>query len=114
MNRPDGISPVPDVADAAGPAELAVLPLPALFRRLNSSDAGLTTDDAAAVLRESGPNQIAATQRKHLRTDLLERFGNPLVLILLFAAAISAFTGDAPSFAIIATIVLVSVILDVT
>jgi Mg2+-importing ATPase len=37
-----------------------------------------------------------------------------LVLILLFAAAVSAFTGDIPSFVIIEVIVLMSVILDVT
>ena len=43
----------------------------------------------------------------------IERFKNPLVLILLFAAAVSAFTGDVPSFVIIEVIVLMSVILDV-
>ena len=37
-----------------------------------------------------------------------------MVLILLFAAGVSAFTGDVPSFLIIAVIVLMSVILDVT
>ena len=37
-----------------------------------------------------------------------------LVAILLFAAAVSALTGDVPSFVVIAVIVLMSVILDVT
>ena len=36
-----------------------------------------------------------------------------MVFNLLFAAAVSAFTGDVPSFVIIAVIVLISVILDV-
>ncbi len=114
MDQAGTTSPLPDVGDATRLAEYAVLPLPELIRHLNSSDVGLTAGDAAASLRVVGPNQIAATRRKRLLTDLAERFGNPLVLILLFAAAISAFTGDAPSFAIISTIVLVSVILDVT
>ena len=39
---------------------------------------------------------------------------NPLVVILLFAPAVSALTGDVPSFVVIAAIVLMSVILDVT
>ena len=44
--------------------------------------------------------------------DFLGRVSNPLVLILLFAAAVSAFTGDVASFVIIATIVPMSVDLD--
>ena len=44
----------------------------------------------------------------------IERLSNPLVVILLFAAAVSALTGDVPSFVVIAVIVLMSVILDVT
>ena len=58
------------------------------------------------------PDRGGQTQEPAVR--LFERFSNPLVLILLFAAAVSAFTGDVPSFVIIAVIVLMSVILDVT
>ena len=36
------------------------------------------------------------------------------MLIFLFAATISGFTGDVPSFAIISAIVAISVVLDVT
>ena len=52
---------------------------------------------------------------KRLRTLLLQflaKFRNPLVVILLFASSISALTGDAISFFIIAAIVLMSVTLD--
>ena len=52
-------------------------------------------------------------KRKGLLIAFLGRFSNPLVVILLFAAAVSAFTGDIPSFVIIEVIVLMSVILDV-
>lgn len=99
---------------AAGIAELALLPLPELLQRLHSSDTGLSALDAAANLAAFGPNQIAITKRTRLISDLAGRFGNPLVLILLFAAAVSAFTGDVASFAIIGIIVLISVVLDVT
>ena len=74
---------------------------------------GLSASDAAAILETVGPNQIGAAKHKSLLADFIGRFSNPLVLILLFAAAVSAFTGDVPSFVIIATIVLISVILDV-
>jgi Mg2+-importing ATPase len=43
---------------------------------------------------------------------LFSRFANPLVLILLGAAAVSAFTGDVASFAIIGVVVALSVSLD--
>ena len=95
-------------------SDLAVVPLPDLFQRLHSTDSGLSTSDAAAVLKTVGPNQVESTKPKGLLAAFVERFSNPLVLILLFAAAVSAFTGDIASFVIIAVIVLVSVILDVT
>jgi Mg2+-importing ATPase len=105
--------------DAAGQATLmtsdfATVPLPVLLKRLHSTEAGLSTPEAATILETVGPNQIEPIKRRSVLVALVERFGNPLVLILLFAAAVSAFTGDVPSFVIIAAIVLMSVILDVS
>ena len=42
----------------------------------------------------------------------LSRFRNPLVIILLAAAVISALTGDLTALVIISTIVLISAVLD--
>ncbi|HLN11469.1 MAG TPA: cation-transporting P-type ATPase, partial [Xanthobacteraceae bacterium] len=128
MSRPLSITPdaaAPQRAGerstkgAAGPAapetsDLAVLPLPDLMQMLHSADTGLSASNAAAILKTVGPNRIESAKPKGLLTAFIERFGNPLVLILLFAAAVSAFTGDVPSFVVIAVIVLMSVILDVT
>ena len=91
----------------------STLPVPELFRELHSTEAGLSTSDAAAILQRIGSNEIETAKRKSLLVAFVGRFTNPLVLILLFAAAVSAFTGDVPSFIIIAVIVLISVILDV-
>jgi Mg2+-importing ATPase len=44
--------------------------------------------------------------------QLLARFLNPLVLILLAASAVSALTGDTASASIIGVIVALSVLLD--
>jgi P-type Mg2+ transporter len=99
---------------AAATSDLAVAPLSDLFQRLHSSEAGLSSAAAATILETVGPNRLEAAKRKSLLADFVGRFSNPLVLILLFAAAVSAFTGDVTSFVIIATIVLISVILDVT
>jgi P-type Mg2+ transporter len=104
------------VAEPVAPrtSDLAVLPLSDLLQYLHSTDSGLSAPDAAAILKAVGSNQIESAKTKSLLTAFIERFGNPLVLILLFAAVISAFTGDVPSFVVIAVIVLMSVILDVT
>lgn len=74
---------------------------------------GLTTSDAAAILERTGANEIDGAKRRSLLRAFAGRFANPLVLILLFAAAVSAFTGDVPSLVIIGVILMVSVILDV-
>ena len=59
-----------------------------------------------------GPNTLEERRRLSLPLKFLSRFRNPLVLILLVAAVISALTGDLTSFIIISTIVLMSAVLD--
>jgi P-type Mg2+ transporter len=100
--------PVPEISD------LAVVPLVDLFQRLRSTESGLRAADAAALLETVGPNRIEAAKAKPLVVAFIGRLGNPLVVILLFAAAVSALTGDVASFVVIAVIILMSVILDVT
>jgi P-type Mg2+ transporter len=95
-------------------SDLAAVPVAELLRRLDSGASGLAADEAAARLRSTGPNRIDTARQKHIAIVFLERLGNPLVVILLFAAAVSALTGDVASFVVIAVIVLMSVILDVT
>ena len=102
------------MGSAPSASDVAALPLPDLIRRLHSAEIGLSAADAAAILEAVGPNRIETARSKTLLTAVIERFSNPLVLILLFAATVSALTGDLASFVIIAIIVLISVILDVT
>ena len=72
----------------------------------------LTTSEVAARLKRYGPNTLIIQKRVPLALQFLSRFKNPLVIILLLAATLSAFLGDAVSFVIITTIVLLSVVLD--
>ena len=84
----------------------------ALLERHKVTPAGLTSNEAAERLTRYGPN-ILHTQRKNaLLLQFLTKFRNPLVIILLVASVISAFTGDITSFIIITIIVLMSVTLD--
>jgi Mg2+-importing ATPase len=75
---------------------------------------GLTSQEAAARLTQFGPNDPAPPKRHSAVLDFLRLFVNPLVLILLIAAAISAFLGEAADAGIIFTIVLLSTALDFT
>ena len=83
-----------------------------IFSRLGSGNDGLTSAEAIQRLEAYGPNQLEERQRRRLLVNFLGRFRNPLVLVLLGAAAASAITGDVTSFAIIATMVLLSIVLD--
>src|SRR6516164_343458 len=110
----DKRTPKNHAAEPVTVSDVATLPLSNLLRNLHSSETGLSTSDATETFKRIGANGIDSAERKGCLLAFIERFTNPLVLILLFAAAVSAFTGDVPSFLIIAFIVLMSVILDVT
>ena len=87
-------------------------PVPELLKQLNATSAGLTSGEAADRLEQTGPNMLRPPRKRALALQFLARFKNPLVLILLIASAVSAFTGDVTSFLIISAIVVMSVTLD--
>jgi Mg2+-importing ATPase len=74
--------------------------------------AGLTSEAARRRLELEGPNVFVERRRRPVVLDLLARFGNPLVVLLVGAASVSAFTGDARSAVVIGLMVLMSVLLD--
>ena len=86
--------------------------VPELLQRLKVTAAGLSSSEAADRLKQSGPNMLRPPRKRALVIQFLARFKNPLVIILLIASAVSAFTGDVTSFLIISAIVVMSVTLD--
>jgi Mg2+-importing ATPase len=66
---------------------------------------GLSTDEACERLRQFGPNRPEGGHSRHSLADLLGLFTNPLALVLLGAAAVSAWVGDRTGAGIIVTIV---------
>lgn len=87
-------------------------PLPELERQLNADARGLSETEAASRLQRFGRNALHRRQSPSLPRRLFGRLHNPLVLVLLAAAAVSALTGDLNSFVIIVAIVAGSVALD--
>jgi len=86
--------------------------LPELLKQLNAAPSGLSSSEAADRLKRAGPNVMRPPKKRALALQFLSRFKNPLVIILLIASAVSAFTGDVTSFLIIGSIVIMSVTLD--
>jgi len=79
---------------------------------VDDAPGGLSQAEAEARLCRYGPNVFRERRERSLLVQYLSRFRNPLVLILLAASAVSAFTGEVANFLIIACIVLLSVTLD--
>ena len=89
------------------------LSLDGLLRELGAAPAGLSNKAAQRRLAEYGPNDALIHRRRPLWRQTLDRLANPLILILLFASGLSAWTGEVTSFVIIVVIILLSVVLDV-
>ena len=108
---------------AAGPSETTSQQLPGavssqsldeLVGRLSTDLAtGLPTSAVDQRLTVYGFNRVDTDTHASLLKRLVSRFRNPLILVLVAAAAISALTGDTPSLLIIILIVGLSIILDV-
>jgi Mg2+-importing ATPase len=88
------------------------IPLDQLLVELGATPQGLGAAEAQNRLRQFGPNSLARESRFAPVAEILRLFLNPLVLILLGAAAVSAVTGERVSAAIIITIVLLSVLVN--
>src|SRR3954471_14733125 len=87
-------------------------PISAILESLGATVAGLSRAEVDMRRRRYGLNQPRAHRRRPLWLEFLTRFLNPLVLILLFASALSAATGNVTSFVIVIVMVALSVTLD--
>ena len=79
-----------------------------LLQALGSSPTGLGAAQAAQRLREQGPNSLGEDERVRLWPLVWRQLKSPLVLILVFAGAISALLGDWLEAGIVLAVVLAS------
>jgi len=84
----------------------------AVLADVGSSAGGLASQEALARFRRVGPNEPAPPRRFEALRELGAFLLNPLVLILLVASAVSAAFGQVVSSAIIACMVLLSIVLN--
>ena len=80
----------------------------ALFAQLEVGPEGLTAAEAKHRRARFGANRIDQRRHRPWPIELIRRLLNPLVAMLLAAAAVAGATGDVASFLIIALVVLLS------
>lgn len=85
-----------------------------LLLGLETSVSGLASSEAASRLAKFGRNTPASTSGASALAVFARQFRSPLVLILIFAACVSAFVGEGQEAAIIGAIVLASCVLSFT
>lgn len=79
-----------------------------LLQKLNTSSDGIKSTEADARLQQYGPNSLKKQKRSGGLVLFLSQFKSPIILLLLFAAALSLFLQDSTDAIIIFVIIFVS------
>lgn len=74
---------------------------------------GLTESDAKQRLEKYGLNKIESGKKKSLGQKIVEQIADPMVILLIVAAILSAFTGDLVESIIIIAIVIINAIMSI-
>ena len=65
-----------------------------LFEKLKTSENGLSEEEAENRLSDYGFNEPARKKKRTILFQILSKFVNPLVIVLLIIAAFSLFFGE--------------------
>ena len=85
-----------------------------LLDRLNSDPkTGLSSSEVKARLDKYGPNRIESSNKRSLLEKLKDQILDPMVILLIVASIISAFTGDTVEAIIIIAIVIINAIMSI-
>ena len=82
-----------------------------LFRDLQSSEKGLSSEEAAARLEQYGLNELPSDGKKSVLRIFFEQFRDFLVVILIAAAVVSGVLGDGESAIVILAVILLNAVL---
>jgi Mg2+-importing ATPase len=83
-----------------------------LFQKLCTSQKGLTEDEAVSRLEEYGYNEPAKKKKRTIIFQILSKFVNPLVVVLLIIAGFSLFFGEKISAMLVIIMACISVFLS--
>ena len=85
----------------------------ALKNLSTSKEIGLSKEEATKRLEKYGENALAAEKKKSFGEKLKEQILDPMIIILMIAAIVSAFVGEALDAGIIIAIVIVNAFLSI-
>lgn len=80
-------------------------------KKINGHEGPLTDEDVKAHQEQYGPNELAEGKKKSMLQIFLEQFKDFLVIILICAAIVSGFLGDAESAIVILIVITINAIL---
>ncbi|HEX6426279.1 MAG TPA: calcium-translocating P-type ATPase, PMCA-type [Niastella sp.] len=81
-----------------------------VFKELQSSRDGLSTDEVAKRIQQYGPNQLQEIKKKPVWVLFAMQFKDVMILILMVAAIISAIVGDLKDMIVILIIIIINAI----
>ncbi|MCC8072916.1 MAG: calcium-translocating P-type ATPase, PMCA-type [Clostridiales bacterium] len=85
-----------------------------VMNQVNSSESGLSQSEAAARLEKNGKNKLAEAKKESLIHRFLKQLADPMIIILIVAAVISAITaavgGEGEGYADVVIIMIVVII----
>ena len=85
-----------------------------LLDKLNSDPkTGLSSSEASSRLEKYGPNRIESSNKRSLADKIKDQILDPMVILLIAASIISAFTGDKIEAIIIIAIVIINAIMSI-
>ena len=65
-----------------------------IFEKLNTSQRGITEQEAGKRLLEYGFNEPAKKKKRNILKEIFSKFLNPLVIVLLVIGTFSLFFGE--------------------
>jgi P-type Mg2+ transporter len=92
--------------------ELYAAPIEVLLKKYQTTQEGLTTEEAERRLEEYGYNQPALKKKRTVLTQFFSKFTNPLVIVLLIIAGVSLNFGQEVSAALVIVMAVISVFLS--
>ncbi|MCX5711990.1 MAG: cation-transporting P-type ATPase [Candidatus Omnitrophica bacterium] len=82
-----------------------------IFDKLKTSSRGLSEQEARKRLQEYGFNEPAKKKKRTIMREILSKFLNPLVIVLITIASFSLFFGEKISALIVSLMAVMSVML---
>lgn len=84
------------------------LPIEDVFRALETDSRGLSDTKAARRLEQHGPNEVAESKKTNWVGILFHQLANPLVFILVLAAAVALLAGETIDTLVIAGVIILN------